>query len=63
MVTDLFHISPHYSEGNLVDIIDLQVMEEEDGEVQEVDTIAAVCTKLKGEDQPTMREVEMTLEN
>ena len=44
--------------GNLVGIIDAQVMEEEDGEVQEVAAIAAMCTKLRGEDRPTMREVE-----
>ncbi|WVZ92294.1 hypothetical protein U9M48_038371 [Paspalum notatum var. saurae] len=49
--------------GNLVGIIDPQVMEEEDGEVQDVATLAAMCTKLKGEDRPTMREVEMMLES
>jgi len=50
------------AEGKLVDIIDPQVMEE-GGEIQEVATLAAMCTKLKGEDRPTMREVEMTLES
>ncbi|XP_066330814.1 wall-associated receptor kinase 2-like isoform X2 [Miscanthus floridulus] len=50
-------------EGKLVDIIDPQVVEEEGGEIQEVATLAAMCTKLKGEDRPTMREVEMTLES
>ncbi|CAD6264588.1 unnamed protein product [Miscanthus lutarioriparius] len=49
-------------EGKLVDIIDHQVMEEEGGEIEEVATLAAMCTKLKGEDRPTMREVEMALE-
>ena len=49
--------------GNLVGIIDPQVMEEEDGEVQEVATLATMCTKLKGEDRPTMREVEIILES
>ncbi|CAO2184152.1 unnamed protein product [Urochloa humidicola] len=44
-------------------IQDPQVIEEEDGEVQEVAALAAMCTKLKGEDRPTMREVEMTLES
>ncbi|CAL5005464.1 unnamed protein product [Urochloa decumbens] len=48
--------------GNLDGIIDAQVMEEEDGEVQEVAAVAAMCTKLRGEDRPTMREVETTLE-
>jgi serine/threonine protein kinase len=51
------------TKGKLWDIIDPQVIEEEDGEIQEVAALAALCTKLKGEDRPTMREVEMTLEN
>ncbi|CAL5013318.1 unnamed protein product [Urochloa decumbens] len=51
------------TEGKVVEIIDPQVMEEECGEIVEVATLAAMCTKLKGEDRPTMREVEMTLEN
>ena len=39
-------------------------MEEAEGEkVEEVAKLAAMCTKLNGEDRPTMREVEMTLEN
>lgn len=38
-------------------------MEEEDGEAREVATLAAACIQLKGEDRPTMREVEMKLEN
>jgi len=49
--------------GNLVGIVDAQVMEEEDGEILEVSSIAAMCTKLRGEDRPTMREVETTLES
>lgn len=57
------HFISLLTEGNLVDIMDPQVMEEEDGEVQEVATLAAMCAKLKGEDRPTMREAEMTLEN
>lgn len=41
-------------EGKLVDIVDPQILEEEeDKEVQEVATLAALCTKLKGEDRPT----------
>ncbi|CAL5013440.1 unnamed protein product [Urochloa decumbens] len=57
------HFVSLLTKGNLVDIIDPQVIEEEDGEIQDVATLAAVCTKLKGEDRPTMREVEMALEN
>ena len=49
--------------SNLADIVDPQVMEEEDGDLQEVATLAMVCTKLRGEDRPRTREVDMTLEN
>ncbi|KAF8758096.1 hypothetical protein HU200_010761 [Digitaria exilis] len=49
--------------GNLAGIIDAQVMEEEDGEVLEVAAVAAMCTNLRGEDRPTMRGVELTLES
>jgi serine/threonine protein kinase len=55
------HFVSLLAEGKLVDVIDPQVMEEEGGEILEVATLAAMCTKLKGEDRPTMREVEMTL--
>ncbi|CAO2202410.1 unnamed protein product [Urochloa humidicola] len=57
------HFVSLLAKGKVVDIIDPQVIEEEDGEIHEVATLAAMCTKLKGEDRPTMREVEMTLEN
>uniref|UniRef100_A0A0E0AX76 Protein kinase domain-containing protein n=1 Tax=Oryza glumipatula TaxID=40148 RepID=A0A0E0AX76_9ORYZ len=57
------HFVSLLSEGNLINIIDPQVKEEEDGEVHEVAALAALCTKLKGEERPSMREVEMALEN
>jgi serine/threonine protein kinase len=57
------HFVKMLAQGNLFDIIDPQVMEEEDGEAEEVATLASLCTKIRGEDRPTMREVEMTLEN
>lgn len=58
------HFVSLLAEDKLVDIVDPQVFrEEDDKEVQEVATLAAMCTKLKGEDRPTMREVEMALEN
>jgi serine/threonine protein kinase len=57
------HFVSLLAEGKLVDIVDPQVMEEEGGEIQEVATLAAMCTKLKREDRPTMREVEMALES
>jgi hypothetical protein len=49
-------------EGNLVRIIDPQVTEE-DGRVQEVAELAARCTRLKRQERPTMRQVEMELES
>ncbi|CAL5001378.1 unnamed protein product [Urochloa decumbens] len=57
------HFTSLLAEGKLDSIIDSQVMEEEDGEILEIAMLATLCTKSKGEDRPTMREVEMTLEN
>ncbi|CAL5005355.1 unnamed protein product [Urochloa decumbens] len=57
------HFEKMLATSNLVGIIDPQVMEEEDGDLQEVATLAVICTKLRGEDRPTMREVELKLEN
>uniref|UniRef100_A0A0A9BND4 Serine-threonine/tyrosine-protein kinase catalytic domain-containing protein n=1 Tax=Arundo donax TaxID=35708 RepID=A0A0A9BND4_ARUDO len=51
------------TKGNLVEIVDPQVMEEDSGEVQVVAALAVMCTKLDGEDRTTMREVEMALQN
>ncbi|KAM0897642.1 hypothetical protein ACQ4PT_022415 [Festuca glaucescens] len=56
------HFVSLLAEGNLDEIIDAQVTEEENGEVKEVATLAAMCIQLKGEDRPAMREVEMKLE-
>lgn len=50
-------------EGNLVQIIDPHITEEEDGRVQEVAELAARCTRLKRQERPTMRQVEMELES
>ena len=49
-------------EGNLVQIIDPQVTEEGGQEVQEVAMLAASSINLRGEERPTMRLVEHTLE-
>jgi serine/threonine protein kinase len=58
------HFASLIVEGDLVSIIDPQIMEVAEIEkVDEVAKLAAMCTKLNGEDRPTMREVEMTLEN
>ena len=57
------HFEKMLATNNLVDIIDPQVMNEADADLREVATLAAICTKLRGEDRPTTREVEMKLEN
>ncbi|CAL4989055.1 unnamed protein product [Urochloa decumbens] len=50
------------AEGNLVQMIDPQVLEEGGEEVQEVAALAASCISLRGEERPTMRKVEHMLE-
>ena len=50
-------------EGNLVQIIDPHVTGEDDGRVQEAAELAARCTRLKRQERPTMRQVEMELES
>ncbi|XP_047079121.1 wall-associated receptor kinase 2-like [Lolium rigidum] len=47
---------------NLVQILDPQVMDEGGSQVKEVAYLAASCIKLRAEERPTMRQVEMTLE-
>jgi serine/threonine protein kinase len=56
------HFLTLFGEGNLMHILDPQVMEEGGKEVEEVATIAVACLKLRGEERPTMRHVELTLE-
>jgi hypothetical protein len=43
--------------------LDPQVTKEGDGEVIDVALVAAICVKSKGEERPTMRQVEMMLES
>ncbi|KAM3311197.1 hypothetical protein ACQJBY_031704 [Aegilops geniculata] len=50
------------AQGNLPEILDPQVVEEGGSEVKEVATLAMSCVKLRAEDRPTMRQVEMVLE-
>ncbi|CAO2200576.1 unnamed protein product [Urochloa humidicola] len=50
------------AQDNLSHVLDPQVMEEGGKEVSEVAALATICVKLKAEDRPTMRQVEMTLE-
>lgn len=56
------HFVALLTKGSLVDILDPQVMEEGGKDVEEVAALAASCIKLKGDDRPTMRQVEMALE-
>uniref|UniRef100_A0ACD5Y217 Uncharacterized protein n=1 Tax=Avena sativa TaxID=4498 RepID=A0ACD5Y217_AVESA len=49
-------------EGNLVEILDPQVVEEGGTEVEDVAALAASCIKIRGEERPTMRQVEISLE-
>ncbi|CAL4981972.1 unnamed protein product [Urochloa decumbens] len=59
----VFHFLNLHAEGNLVQIIDPQVIEEGGEQVQEVAAVAASCINLRGEERPTMRQVEhMALE-
>lgn len=57
------HFASLLSEGNLAEILDPQVTKEGDGEVIDVALVAAICVKSGGEERPTMRQVEMTLES
>lgn len=50
------------SEENLAQILDPQVLTEGGNEVEGVAALAASCTKYRGEERPTMRQVEMALE-
>ncbi|CAN6372332.1 unnamed protein product [Urochloa humidicola] len=57
------HFLSLLSENNLDEILDPQVTKEGDGEVVDIALLAAICVKLRGEERPTMRQVEMTLES
>lgn len=51
-----------HSVGNLVQMLDSQVIEEGGTEIQEVSQLAISCIELRGEDRPTMRQVNCSLE-
>ncbi|WVZ51328.1 hypothetical protein U9M48_002482 [Paspalum notatum var. saurae] len=57
------HFTSLLPRGNLDEILDPQVAKEGDGEVVDVALLAAMCVKSIGEERPTMRQVEMTLES
>ncbi|KAL6644583.1 hypothetical protein ACP70R_016191 [Stipagrostis hirtigluma subsp. patula] len=50
------------NQERLSEILDEQVTEEGEDEAKQVAAIAAMCLRLKGEDRPTMRYVEMRLQ-
>ncbi|CAM0913419.1 unnamed protein product [Alopecurus aequalis] len=56
------HFVTLFAEGDLSQILDPQVMDEGGKEVEEAVALALACIKLRGEDRPTMRQVELTLE-
>ncbi|XP_037481814.1 wall-associated receptor kinase 5-like [Triticum dicoccoides] len=56
------HFAILFAEHSLSQILDPQVVDEGSTEVQEVAALAVACIQLKGEDRPTMRQVELTLE-
>ncbi|CAL4911807.1 unnamed protein product [Urochloa decumbens] len=57
------HFVTLLSEGNLVCILDPQVIKEAGGEVIDIALLAAMCVKPISKERPTMRLVEMTLES
>ncbi|VAH85418.1 unnamed protein product [Triticum turgidum subsp. durum] len=59
----VLHFVTLFEEGNLNQILDPHAIEEGGKEVNKVAIIAVACIKLRGEDRPTMRQVELTLES
>ncbi|CAO2191974.1 unnamed protein product [Urochloa humidicola] len=56
------HFVTLLNQDKLSEILDEQVMEEGEDGPKQVAAIAAMCLRLKGEDRPTMRYVEMRLQ-
>jgi serine/threonine protein kinase len=56
------HFADLLANDNLEQILDHQVIEEGAKEIQEVAALAASCINLRGDERPTMRQVEHTLE-
>jgi hypothetical protein len=56
------HFATLFAEGNLMQILDPQVMSEAGNTVEEIAGIAVACVKLNREERPTMRQVELRLE-
>uniref|UniRef100_A0ACD5XVU4 Uncharacterized protein n=1 Tax=Avena sativa TaxID=4498 RepID=A0ACD5XVU4_AVESA len=58
----IVHFSTLFAQGNLLQILDPQVVEEGAKEAEVVATLVVACIKFTPEDRPTMRQVELTLE-
>ncbi|CAN6287446.1 unnamed protein product [Urochloa humidicola] len=56
------HFVSLLEDGNISQILDPQVIEEGGKEVEQVAILAASCINLRGEERPTMRQVEHALE-
>ncbi|XBI44308.1 hypothetical protein VPH35_108957 [Triticum aestivum] len=56
------HFSTLFAEGSLLQVLDPQVMDQGGNKIEEIAGIAISCVKLRGEERPTMRQVEMRLE-
>ena len=56
------HFVTLLNQDKLSEILDEQIMEEGEDEPKQVAAIAAMCLRMKGEDRPTMRYVEMRLQ-
>lgn len=51
-----------FAEGNVSQILDPQIMSEGGNRIDEIAGIAVACVKLRGDERPTMRQVELRLE-
>ncbi|KAI4979297.1 hypothetical protein ZWY2020_016050 [Hordeum vulgare] len=56
------HFATLFAEGNLSQILDPQIMNEGGNIIEEIAGIAVACIKLRREERPTMRQVELRLQ-
>ncbi|TVU32393.1 hypothetical protein EJB05_24123, partial [Eragrostis curvula] len=56
------HFIQLFSEDRLREILDVQVTEEGEEQAKQVAAVAALCLQIKGDDRPTMRQVETVLQ-
>ncbi|KAJ1377146.1 Wall-associated receptor kinase 2, partial [Sesbania bispinosa] len=56
------HFLSHLEDGRLFEILDFGLLNEENREeIQEVSVLASKCMRLKGEERPSMKQVEIEL--